>query len=315
MQRPTGSIEFTVTALVTVLATVLATVLSACGPSASSGPSDTRPFGQESQSNGLTNNNNNNGARTRSTERGTDIEPSSIILSPPSIPLAIPGSEPTSATGLQTTSSQSTVLPTAPLPLCDDAAIQIAQQFLAALRSPDADENYAEAAEFWTGYPYPPGERAHRLQTFLANNSWLADNDIKLSVVRAWSFQPETAMTVVAISDKDGRGTTSLLLNNNGDIERLESPLPPIALPTINDTSVVFRAIPTEGYAVAYIDTYKLPDQAITIDHDTLTTTVDLSTIDAELLRGATLIFSSATPEFPAVTTMRLQTTGPSGLR
>lgn len=195
--------------------------------------------------------------------------------------------------------------------LSDTEAERIAQNFLAELGRSAANANFEPMAELWTGYPYGPSERPKRLERFADTNPWLLDSDVELSVVPAWSFTPEHAMVIVAISDRAGRGTTSLLLDRMGNIQRLEDAASGTP-PTQTGSSLVFDGIPTEGHAAAYLGGLALPDHAITVDHNVFTTTLDLSTIltdparDDDLSEYETLIFSAATPEFPTTRTMRL---------
>lgn len=199
--------------------------------------------------------------------------------------------------------------------LSDTEAERIVQNFLAELGRSAAKANFEPMAELWTGYPYGPSERSKRLEQFADTNPWLLDSDVEFTVVPAWSFTPEHAMVIVAISDRSGRGTTSVLLDRMGNIQRIEDAGSASAA-TQTGTILVFEGIPVEGHAAAYLGGLALPDDAITIDHNVFTTTLDLSSILSErsgvagLREYETLILSAATPEYPATRTLRVRVPG-----
>lgn len=194
--------------------------------------------------------------------------------------------------------SSSTTLTSTPVVPTRDRAHTIATRFVDELAL--AASGSELATDMWSGYPYRQEERSTRLRAFVDAYPWLIDNDVEFAVVDAWSFDAATAMTIVAITDVARRGTTSILLDRTGTIQRLQMPDDMSRPLAVSGLVATIKAIPVEGGVVAYLWEEPIDPASITVDHNELSTVIDLSGTGAATGASDLLVVSTATPELPA---------------
>lgn len=231
-------------------------------------------------------------------------EPDIVELSPNAEPpVSVPTTEQAAAEPPPPATPTSTPSTTEPAPatvpvLADEDAIRISSDFVEALRTATESGDFTAAADMWTGYPFRESDRAGYLDDLIAIHPWLLEGGLQYTALKSWSFRPEWAMTIVAITKPDRSAAATLLLDGTGRLQRIDDRVfqPPRAV-TVDATSVVFNGLPLEGSANAYLDGALLDEP--TVDHLAMTTAFALPPSKG---RPEVLIASFATPELPFVT-------------
>ena len=185
-------------------------------------------------------------------------------------------------------------------PDCDSEAVSAlagnaVDVLLARLIDGAADGDFGSAADVWTGF-YAEPDAAGYLETLVESQPWLVDGNIETVVVDAFAFPNACPSKVVAVTNQDRQGTFAVLVDAEGTIQRIQGADHPDRSPELTSSRVILLMSPVEGFAVAYLESIRLPDDAITIDLvlDRTVITVPSRSAGPELL-----IVSLATPEFP----------------
>jgi hypothetical protein len=171
----------------------------------------------------------------------------------------------------------------------------VALDLVARIRSAD-DGDLTEAAASWSGYPYLESEHLSRFTAWVDANPWLRDGTVRFDVVPAWSQDPALAMSVVAITDVDWRGTTAILVDREGGIQRIQVVDPFEGPVRVTGGTVAIPFGPTEGGVSAYLS-YRLLDQGLIKVTEAHTVIIQLPNGGPE--EAEVLVVSMATPELP----------------
>lgn len=187
-----------------------------------------------------------------------------------------------------------------------ESAQATAREFVDQIRAAADTGDFAGAATMWSGYPHPEEEKMTRLQAFIDANRWLlASQQVEFTVVDAWAWEPESATTVVAITDLSMMRTAAVLVDQTGTIQRIQTE-DDLGWPvTITGNQVVLPVRPVEGDVLVYLDGEPIDPESVDIDPEEGTLTITLPGS-----RGGTdpaiLIVSAATPELPTALSILL---------
>ena len=181
-------------------------------------------------------------------------------------------------------------------PDCDSEAVSaIARDavdvLLTRLIDGAADGDFGPAADLWTGYYTEPDPDGF-LETLVESQPWLVEGNLETIVVDAFAFPTTCPSKVVAVTDQDRRGTFAVLVDSEGTIQRIQGAGHPYRSLELTPSGVILPTSPVEGFAVAYLESTQLPEDAITIDQDRTAITLPATSDRPELL-----IVSLATPE------------------
>lgn len=186
-----------------------------------------------------------------------------------------------------------------------ESAEAIASEFVARIQASADSSDYGAAADMWSGYPYPEAEKLAHLETFVDHNRWLIDAQVRFDVVDAWSLEPPATVSVVAITDLEWRGTTAILIDQAGTIQRIQTDEDLDAPVTVDGDRIVVPAQPVEGDLVAYLSGEVVDSESVAIDPETGSVIITLAD-SSEGGDRAVLILSMATPELPTAMSVLL---------
>lgn len=196
----------------------------------------------------------------------------------------------TSAVTASTTTTQSATTSTS-----ESSPQEVALGLVARIRSA-AGGDLTGAAASWSGYPYRESERMDRFSAWVDANPWLRDGDVRVLVVPAWSQDLASAMSVVAITDLEWRGTTTILVDRLGAIQRIQTVDSFQGPVSVTTGAVAVPYGPTEGGIVAYLSNRPIDQHLIEV---TEAHTVIVRLPEGEPSGVETLVVSMATPELP----------------
>lgn len=212
------------------------------------------------------------GQRVIQDARATDLGELRHIL-----PELIDGDEPpadSAGEGTGDAGGDVTATSAGPLPVaeCDpESASRVARETVSSLVDRliegAANDDFRSAAEVWTG-AYAGPDAAGVLQELVESNPWLLEGEIETVSVDSYSDARFCPGQVVAVTDHERRGTFAVLVDIHGTIHRVQRADELPRAPEITSSAVVLPTSPVEGSAVAYLESTRLPDAAITVDRE-----------------------------------------------